>query len=184
MIGYALHPEARFDLDEIWEFIRADNLDAADRMIAEILAAVAALVPSPAQGHRRPDLTSRPLRFTLVREYLIAYAPDEEPLWVVAIMHGRRSPRVMAAILRGRESGLDRRFAVFSAVGCFIAYLGHIPSWRRQSSRDLRKIVQFRLTSFPQVFHQADRFSTGFAPPGFSHTRAGMRLIDVEYYVV
>jgi hypothetical protein len=38
-----------------------------------------------------------------VGEYLIAYAPEEKPLWVVAVMHGRRSPRVMAAILRGRD---------------------------------------------------------------------------------
>jgi hypothetical protein len=30
MTGYDFHPEARFDLDEIWEFIRADNLAAAD----------------------------------------------------------------------------------------------------------------------------------------------------------
>jgi plasmid stabilization system protein ParE len=103
MIGYEFHPEARLDLDEIWEFIRADNLDAADRVIAEILAAIDGLVPFPNQGHKRPDLTSRPMRFILVREYLIAYAPDEKPLWVVAVMHGRRSPRVMAAILRGRE---------------------------------------------------------------------------------
>jgi hypothetical protein len=51
----------------------------------------------------RPDLTGRPLRFIAVREYLIAYAPEEKPLWVVAVMHGRRNPRVMAAILRGRE---------------------------------------------------------------------------------
>jgi hypothetical protein len=54
-------------------------------------------------GNRRPDLTSHPLRFTVVHEYLIAYAPDEKPLWVIAVMHGHRSPRVMAAILRGRE---------------------------------------------------------------------------------
>jgi antitoxin ParD1/3/4/toxin ParE1/3/4 len=101
--GYDFHPEARFDLDEIWEFIRADNLDAADRVIAEVLAAIAALVPFPGQGHRRSDLTSRPLRFILVREYLIAYAPAEKPLWVLAILHGRRNPLVMAAILRGRE---------------------------------------------------------------------------------
>ena len=73
-------------------------------MITEILSAIRALVPFPDQGHKRPDLTSRPLRFVLVREYLIAYAPDEKPLWVVAVMHGRRSPRVMAAILRGRGS--------------------------------------------------------------------------------
>jgi hypothetical protein len=38
-----------------------------------------------------------------VREYLIAYVPDEKPLWVIAVMHGHRNPRVMAAILRGRE---------------------------------------------------------------------------------
>jgi len=68
-----------------------------------ILNAIRGLVPFPHQGHKRPDLTSRPLRFTLAREYLIAYAPDERPLWVVAVMHGRRSPRVMAAILRARE---------------------------------------------------------------------------------
>jgi plasmid stabilization system protein ParE len=28
MNTYDFHPEARFDLDEIWEYIRADNLDA------------------------------------------------------------------------------------------------------------------------------------------------------------
>jgi plasmid stabilization system protein ParE len=101
--GHAFHPEARLDLEGIWEFIRIDNLDAADRVVAEILSAIDALVPFPHQGHRRPDLTSRPLRFILVREYLIAYAPKEKPIWVIAVMHGRRSPRVMAAILRGRE---------------------------------------------------------------------------------
>jgi plasmid stabilization system protein ParE len=77
--------------------------DAADRMMLEFFDAMRALVPFPRRGHRPPDLTSRPLRFILVREYLIAYAPDEKPLWIAAVMHGRRSPRVMASILRGRE---------------------------------------------------------------------------------
>lgn len=103
MTGYDFHPEARADLNEIWEYIRADSLAAADRMVEEVLAAICALVPFPYQGHRRTDLTSRPLRFIHVREYLVAYAPDQKPLWVVAIIHGRRSPRVIAAILRGRE---------------------------------------------------------------------------------
>jgi plasmid stabilization system protein ParE len=69
--GYALYPEARVDLDEIWEFIRADNVDAAHTRFAEILSA-------------------------LMRPMKNCYG-------AVAIMHGRRSPRVMAAILRGRE---------------------------------------------------------------------------------
>ena len=103
MSGYALHPEAFTDLDGIREYIAEDNPDAADRVITEIFDRIRALVASPHQGYRRPNLTSRPLRFTLVREYVIAYAPERKPLWVVAVFHGRRSPRVMAAILRGRE---------------------------------------------------------------------------------
>jgi antitoxin ParD1/3/4/toxin ParE1/3/4 len=101
--GYAFHPEAFADLDQLWEYIAERNLDAADRVIGEIFDALRTLVTSPHIGRRRPDLTSRPLRFKLVRDYLIAYAPDESPLWVVAVLHGRRNPRVMAAILRGRE---------------------------------------------------------------------------------
>jgi plasmid stabilization system protein ParE len=102
MPGYAFHPEARQDLDDIWEFIRADNLAAADRVVADLLEAARGLALSPHVGHRRSDQTSRPLRFLRVRNYLMAYAPDEDPLWVIAIIHGRRNPRVMAAILRGR----------------------------------------------------------------------------------
>jgi plasmid stabilization system protein ParE len=102
MRGYDFHPEAVIDLDEIWEYIAEDNAAAADSVVDEIEAALEALVAFPLRGHKRLDLTSRPLRFILVREYLIAYAPDENPLWVIAVIHGRRSPRVIAAILRGR----------------------------------------------------------------------------------
>ena len=101
--GYGLHAEAFVDLEEIRAYIADENPDAADRTMAEIFDAIRGLVPFPHQGHRRPDLSSRPLRFALVREYLIAYAPDEKPLWVIAVIHGRRSPLVIAAILRGRE---------------------------------------------------------------------------------
>ena len=103
MSGYEFHPEALADLDEIWEYVAADSIGAADRVVAEILAAVRDLVALPGVGHKKTDLTSRPLRFITVREYLIAYAPDEKPLRVVAVLHGRRNPRILASILRGRE---------------------------------------------------------------------------------
>jgi toxin ParE1/3/4 len=103
MTGYALHPEAFADVDEIRVYIAEENPDAADRLITEIFDGIRALVSFPNQGYRRTDLTSRSLRFKLVREYLIAYAPDKRPLWVVAVFHGRRNPRVIASILRGRE---------------------------------------------------------------------------------
>jgi toxin ParE1/3/4 len=103
MSGFVLHPDAYADLEEIWEYIAADNQDAAERVLEEIYQAIRALVPFPHQGHNRSDLTSRPLRFHAVRDFLIAYAPEEKPLIVIAILHGRRSPRLMAALLRERE---------------------------------------------------------------------------------
>jgi len=101
--GFVLHPLAAQDITDIWEFIAEASPLAARHVREDILDAIRALVPFPHQGHRRTDLTSRPLRFKTVRDYLIAYAPDEHPLLVIAVLHGRRSPRVMAAILRARD---------------------------------------------------------------------------------
>lgn len=107
MSGYALHPEAFIDIDEIAIHIGENSPEAAHRVVDEIHDAIQNVAPFPHSGHRRNDLTSRPLRFIRVRDYLVAYAPDENPLWVIAVMHGHRSPRVMAAILRGREGHSD-----------------------------------------------------------------------------
>lgn len=101
--GFALHPEAAQDILEIWEYIAQDSPLSAKRVREDILDSIRNLVAFPHQGHTRPDLTLRPLRFQIVRDFLIAYAPDEKPILVVAVVHGRRNPRVMAAILRGRK---------------------------------------------------------------------------------
>jgi toxin ParE1/3/4 len=101
--GFKLHPGAAQDITEIWEYIAEDSLLAAKRIREEILDAIRTLVPFPYKGHARTELTSRPLRFQIVREFLIAYAPDESPMVVIAVLHGKRNPRVMAAILAGRK---------------------------------------------------------------------------------
>jgi plasmid stabilization system protein ParE len=57
MSGFVLHPEAYTDLEEIWEYIATDSLDAADRVREEIYDAIHSLVPFPYIGHSVP--TSR-----------------------------------------------------------------------------------------------------------------------------
>lgn len=103
MSEYLLHPEAYADLDAIRAFIAEANPDAADRFINEVFDALQSLDRFPNQGHRRPDLTSCPLRFWPVRDYLLVYAPDERPIWVIAVLHGSRDPRFIAAQLEKRE---------------------------------------------------------------------------------
>ena len=103
MTDFAFHPEAVLDLEEIWEYIAEDSLEAADRVAMEIVGSIQKMAALPHQGHYRPDLAGRSLRFLLVREYLVAYAPDERPVWIIAVMHGRRNPRIVAAILNERH---------------------------------------------------------------------------------
>jgi len=101
--AFQLHPGAAQDIIEIWQYIANDNPAAAASFREKILDSIRQLAAFPQLGHARPDLTSDPLRFQSVSDYLIAYAPDESPLLVIAVIHGRRNPRVLAAILRVRE---------------------------------------------------------------------------------
>jgi len=39
MSGYALHPEAFADVDDIWEYLAEDNIEAADRLVDDIFGA-------------------------------------------------------------------------------------------------------------------------------------------------
>jgi plasmid stabilization system protein ParE len=79
--AYSFHPDAFADLNDIWEFIAQDSLDAADRVMDEIQGAINTLVNTPLAGHLRPDLSSHAMRFWLVRSYLIAYGSRGAPSW-------------------------------------------------------------------------------------------------------
>jgi len=103
MSEFQFHPEASLDVDEFWEFIARKSPDSADRVVAEIEDALERALLLPFMGHVRPDLSSRPLRFLHVREYLIAYAVEENRLWVIAVLHGRRDPALLSAILNYRQ---------------------------------------------------------------------------------
>ena len=94
MKRYDLTPEADNDVFEIWQFIAADSIRAADRVEDAIHSACAFLANSPVKGHRRRDLTHRFLRFwTLPRfpNYTIIYDPETTPLQIIRILHGARN---------------------------------------------------------------------------------------------
>jgi plasmid stabilization system protein ParE len=91
MSHYVLSTDADLDLDDIWEYIAADNLDAADRWIAKLFEAFEALGRSPGMGHKRDDLTDNPILFWPVGKYLILYrAISGKPVQIVAVTQGAR----------------------------------------------------------------------------------------------
>ena len=90
MSGYTLSVDADLDLDEIWEYIAADNIDAADRWIEKLFDAFEALGQTPGIGHRREDLTFYPVLIWPVGSYLIIYRAERRPLDIVAVTQGSR----------------------------------------------------------------------------------------------
>ena len=90
MTPYILAPEALQDLQELWDYIATENLDAADRMIDTLFAAFERLAAMPGLGHRREDLTDRPLRFWTVDTYLVIYRAERTPIEIVAVTRGGR----------------------------------------------------------------------------------------------
>jgi plasmid stabilization system protein ParE len=67
MSAFVLHPEAYADLEEIKDYIATDNFRAADQLIEEFYERFHSLAKLPHQGHSRPNLSSRPLSFVVLR---------------------------------------------------------------------------------------------------------------------
>jgi plasmid stabilization system protein ParE len=90
MNKYVLSARAELDLDEIWEYIAHDNIDAADRWITRLYEAFESLARTPGMGHRRDDLTSYPVLFWPVAAYLVIYRVRGKEIDIVAVTQGAR----------------------------------------------------------------------------------------------
>jgi|ERR1700691_4508819 antitoxin ParD1/3/4 len=90
---FQLTPRALNDLDEIWEYIAADNVNAANRVESAILAACTSLARHPLLGSKRTEITNLPVRFWTVTKFpnfIVVYRPDTKPLRIVTVLHGKR----------------------------------------------------------------------------------------------
>jgi antitoxin ParD1/3/4/toxin ParE1/3/4 len=88
MSRYVLGTGAERDLDEIWEYIAQDKIDAADRWIDKLFDAFEELARNPGMGHQRKDLTDYPVLFWPVGRYLILYRTQKQFIEIVAITQG------------------------------------------------------------------------------------------------
>ena len=88
--AYRLTERAEADVDAITDFITADNIDAAVKVVLALEDAFVLLASRPGIGHARADLTDRPLKFWSVYSYLVVYDPASDPLTIIAVLHGAR----------------------------------------------------------------------------------------------
>ncbi len=96
MSRFILSHVAGQDLEETWEHIAGDDIDAADRWVSEIEKAIHLLADNPSLGHSRKDLTRRAVLFWPVGRYLIIYKADRKPIEVVRVVSAYRDiPRLL-----------------------------------------------------------------------------------------
>ena len=92
MTRFRLSPEAAQDLIDIYEYIAQDSIEAAERVHTEIYEAIVGLAAKPGKGHRREDLTGRPVLFWPVRSYQIIYRAQPETLEIIAVPFSFSAP--------------------------------------------------------------------------------------------
>jgi toxin ParE1/3/4 len=74
----------------IWDYIAADNIEAADRVLDALDKAMVKLAKNPGIGHWRGELTDKRHRFFLVYSYLIIYRQESKPLQIIRVLHAAR----------------------------------------------------------------------------------------------
>jgi len=90
MNEYVLGRAAERDIEELWDYIADESIEAADRLLGQIFDALDELARLPGMGHKREDLTILPVLFWPVGNYLVIYRAMERPIEIVAVVHGKR----------------------------------------------------------------------------------------------
>jgi toxin ParE1/3/4 len=93
MTQLRVSPEARDDLDAIWDYL-ADvrGVKTADRVTARISATYERLAAFPESGRDCTDFGAG-IRFTVVKPYLIFYRPGSDGVEILRVIHGARNLR-------------------------------------------------------------------------------------------
>ena len=102
MTRYILSPEAKQDLREIrTDLNKVAGPHIAQNMTSGIVRAMRLLAERPELGHFQRDLTSDPVRFWQVYDFMIVYDHASRPIGVARVLHSRRD--VAAILARDRR---------------------------------------------------------------------------------
>jgi len=98
MSRHEFSPRARRELYEIIDYISERSPAGARRVRLAIDRALEVVARNPSLGHRREDLTDRPLRFwTVMGRFTIIYRGDQPPIEVVHVVGpGRDITRLLS----------------------------------------------------------------------------------------
>ncbi len=89
MARVTLRPQAELDILELWEFIAADSISAADAWVDELDGKLALWATQPMMGRARDELAAG-IRSLAFGRYVVFFAPLPEGIDIVRVLHGAR----------------------------------------------------------------------------------------------
>ena len=89
MARVTIRPQADVDIEEIWEFIAADSIAAADKWVDVLDEKMYLWATQPMMGRARDELAPGVRRLTFGR-YVVFFSPLTDGIDVVRVLHGAR----------------------------------------------------------------------------------------------
>jgi toxin ParE1/3/4 len=89
-------PRAVRDVDDIWDWVAADDPASADRLATRIARATQRLADFPESGTPRPELAGD-ARGIVVGSYLILYRVGPDSVDILRVVHGARELTALLA---------------------------------------------------------------------------------------
>src|SRR5438094_369007 len=99
MKRFILTPSAMQDVNDIWDYIAGDNIQAAGRVLDALENAMGELAKNPGIGHWREELTGKRHRFFPVYTYLIIYRPETRPLQIIRVLNAARDVQSILGLM-------------------------------------------------------------------------------------
>ncbi len=85
--------QAEKDIEDLWLYIAADNMLAADRVLDDIEAQCHLIATQPGMGRPRPELAlalAPDMRSFLVGRYIIFYQTLPDGMEIIRVLHSAR----------------------------------------------------------------------------------------------
>ena len=89
MAHVSRRPQAEVDILEIWEYIAADSISAADQWVDDLDEKMALWATQPMMGRAREELAPR-IRSLAFGRYVVFFEPLPDGIDVVRVLHGSR----------------------------------------------------------------------------------------------
>lgn len=86
--------QSETDMDDIWDYIAHDSIDAADRFIDQIHEKCRLLAETPGMGRKRSELVEGVRSFPL-GNYLIFYHTQDDTTFIDRVLSGYRNLSVL-----------------------------------------------------------------------------------------